>query len=367
MIGSPTGIMMQDTTFPTFKSLAQQLGFWDQSQVRLSPYPTVELKTGATFRFRTAEDPERMRGPNLSGIWLDEGSLMAREAFNICIACLREGGEQGWLASSFTPAGLNHWTYDVFGKNRPDTEIFHAHTRDNPFAPPGFADTLARQYTEGEARQELAGEFIDADEALQVIPTAWVRAAMDRWRPDGRKLPLSAIGVDVARGGSNKTALAKRYGYWWGLLVKRPGTSTPDGNAVADLIGIELAENRQALVVVDVIGIGAAVYDECCRRRFFVTGCNFGAHTDATDSAGVLRFANIRAFAYWSMREALDPAKGLNVQLPKDDELLADLTAPHWSSTAGGILIEKKEDIAKRLGRSPDTGDAVVYSIVSPR
>ncbi|MFX4846510.1 phage terminase large subunit, partial [Acinetobacter baumannii] len=88
--------------------------------------------------FRSAEDPDKLRGPNLSGSWLDEASLMEREAFDICIASLREAGEQGWLSATFTPRGLTHWTYDLFGRGgRPDVELFTSRTRDNPFAPVG--------------------------------------------------------------------------------------------------------------------------------------------------------------------------------------------------------------------------------------
>ena len=52
--------------------------------------------------------------------------------------------------------------------------------------------------------------------------------------------------------------------------------------------------------------------------------------------------------------------------LPPDQELLSDLTAPHWSMTTQGIKIEPKEDIVKRLGRSPDCADALVLSILMP-
>lgn len=177
LIGSPTGVLLHDTTFPTFKLLAQEIGLWGpvilvevlpevvfnstgESKVKMTPYPTVELTTGATIRFRTAEDPEKMRGPNLSGCWLDEGSLMPKESFLINIATLREKGEQGWLTSTFTPKGLSHWTYETFGRGTPNTAIFHAATRDNPFNPPGFHDQLAIQYGTGlRAEQELDGRF----------------------------------------------------------------------------------------------------------------------------------------------------------------------------------------------------------------
>ncbi len=165
LIASPTGLLLQDTTWPTFRDIARSLGRWDSAAVRLSPYPTVVLTTGATVRFRTAEDPERLRGPNLSGVWLDEASLMGREAFNVAIACLREHGEQGWLSATFTPKGFGHWTYETFGQGRPDSFMVCADTGENPFNPPGFRDTLARQYAPQRQRQELGGEFVSLEGA----------------------------------------------------------------------------------------------------------------------------------------------------------------------------------------------------------
>ena len=48
--------------------------------------------------------------------------------------------------------------------------------------------------------------------------------------------------------------------------------------------------------------------------------------------------------------------------LPPDPELKADLCAPTWKLTARGILVESKEDINARIGRSPDKGDSLVYA-----
>lgn len=65
------------------------------------------------------------------------------------------------------------------------------------------------------------------------------------------------------------------------------------------------------------------------------------------------------------MREALDPDYGIDIALPPDQELQADLTTPIYTVRTGEppkIYVESKEDIIKRLGRSPDKGDVVVYS-----
>ena len=52
------------------------------------------------------------------------------------------------------------------------------------------------------------------------------------------------------------------------------------------------------------------------------------------------------------------------MELPDDQELLSDLTSVRFSAVQHrGVMCikaETKEDVVKRLGRSPDKGDAVV-------
>jgi predicted phage terminase large subunit-like protein len=158
--------MLSDATFRMFEGLARELGIVDPVDVKRSAPPSIMLRTQAEVLFRSADEPDRLRGPNLSGVWLDEASLMHRDAFTVAIGRLREDGEQGWLSATFTPKGRQHWTHETFATGGPDTAIFRARTRDNPFLPAGFHDTVRQQYTSVLAAQELEGEFIDAQGTL---------------------------------------------------------------------------------------------------------------------------------------------------------------------------------------------------------
>jgi hypothetical protein len=232
----------------------------------------------------------------------------------------------------------------------------------------GYVTTL-QGLPEPMRSQLLFGDFTVGreDDAWQVIPTAWVKAAMNRWTPEGKHLELSALGVDIAHGGPAKTVLAKHHGTWFAPLEKYDGKLTETGFKAAGLIQQAIKERPQALVCIDAIGVGASAFDCCKELKIpYVWAVNFSNKTESRDVTGVLRFVNVRAYAYWAMRDMLDPERGLKLALPPDQELLSDLTAPRWAMTMQGIKVEPKEDIVKRLGRSPDCADAVVLAALRP-
>jgi hypothetical protein len=209
----------------------------------------------------------------------------------------------------------------------------------------------------------LLGSFTAGreDGRFQVIPSAWIRAAQERWRSRRPEGAMTSLGVDVARGGRDRTVLTPRWGTYFGEQIVVPGSGTPDGPSVAALVMQHRTD--AALVNIDVIGIGSSVYDHL---RGVLGGSavpmNSAEATPAKDKSGQLGFANRRAEWWWRMREALEPATGEGLAIPPDPGLFADLAAPTWKLTARGVLIELKEDIVKRLGRSPDKGESLVYA-----
>jgi len=81
---------------------------------------------------------------------------------------------------------------------------------------------------------------------------------------------------------------------------------------------------------------------------------------------GKIRFRNKRAESYWRFREELDPEQdgGSQLALPPDPLLKADLAAVRRKAlTSTGLLLEDKNDVKERIGRSPDRGDAVVMCL----
>jgi len=71
----------------------------------------------------------------------------------------------GTLSATFTPKGLTHWTYDVFGKPTPGVFLIHARTDENPFLPSEFVDTAKQHHAGLRADQELGGRFVSVEGA----------------------------------------------------------------------------------------------------------------------------------------------------------------------------------------------------------
>ena len=179
MVCAPTYTLMADASFRSLEHIAgigtpESPGLDIISDIARGSMPYIKLKTGAEILFRSTHEPDMLRGPNLSGIWMDEASLMKPDAFDILIGRLREGGELGWLSATFTPKGKANWCYKRFGTGLPDTELFHARTDDNPFLAPGFYETRKKQYTHKQSEQELAGAFLD-DGGNHFNPGSWPR------------------------------------------------------------------------------------------------------------------------------------------------------------------------------------------------
>ncbi len=236
---------------------------------------------------------------------------------------------------------------------------------DNPYLIATGYKSQLQMLPEPLRSQMLYGDFQAGkeDQAWQVIPTAWVEAAMARWKPAkaGDKGTMTAMGLDISRGGRDKTVWAPRFGWWYDKLVTAQGVTTDDGPKVA---GLTVQYQRHgAPVFADVVNVGTSVVDFLEQANVNVHPINGASRATLVDETGLLRFANKRAQQYWRFRERLDPAKTVDViALPPDPELKKDLCAPTFKVTQQGLLIEPKEQIIKRLGRSTDKGDAVVYA-----
>lgn len=212
------------------------------------------------------------------------------------------------------------------------------------------------------------GNFMAArqDAAFQVIPTQWVIEAQARWKPDGgTAFQMTAMSLDPAGGGKDAEELCWRNGNWYSEIITAKGEKTAGAQSAATAIFINRRDG--APVVIDAGGgyAGAVIERLNDNKVPYIKFNGAEAGLGKTRDSG-LPFANKRSEAFWRFREALDPTKpgGSDIALPPDPELTADLTAPCLDPKSleqrGVIQVEPKDNLRKRLGRSPGKGDVVV-------
>lgn len=228
----------------------------------------------------------------------------------------------------------------------------------------GYMSTL-QSLPEPLRSQMLNGDFLAGrdDDEWQVIPSAWVQEAMDRWVE--RELvagEVDSCGVDPSRGGKDDTVIAFRTGNHFHQLKAYSGQEMPTGHTVAHKV-LEHIGDGVCPVNVDVIGIGAAVVDALDMHiHGRVNAVNVAEASSAKDWSGSMRFSNKRAEIWWRMRDLLNPANGQHIELPPDQTLFAELCAPKYTVGSTGVKVESKADIKKRLGRSTDRADALLLA-----
>lgn len=197
---------------------------------------------------------------------------------------------------------------------------------------------------------------------FQIIPTEWVRKAQRRWMERDRpeKVPLSAVGIDPSRGGDDKTSEAKRYDNWFDEVVSWPGVVVKDGAILAELVRQDLGDTEPHYINIDVSAIGSSGYDHLKTMYKNVNPFNPAEASEYRDKSRKLKMRNKRAEMYWRMRDALDPVDGDDIALPPNTELLADLCSAKYEVSSAGVKVEDKAEIKKRIGRSPDEGEAIM-------
>lgn len=233
-----------------------------------------------------------------------------------------------------------------------DEQLCWAHFENiNLGGQPGTLCPMFRQENPSTAAEAFQATGADS----LILPQAVVRAR--NWTaPDQSMLPR-VLGVDVARGGGDMTRIVDRQGRKAGRINEV--MNVDDLQKVAFAVMRLLRDHpdiRKAFI--DITGLGAGVFDICRANNFGtrVSGVNFGsaAHDDA-------KFKNRRAEMWARMKDWFMDAG--NADIPDDDEWHRHIAGPGYKYDFNTRLqLEPKESIKKRLGFSPDAGDALALT-----
>lgn len=162
------------------------------------------------------------------------------------------------------------------------------------------------------------------------------------------------LGVDVARFGDDISVIIPRQGRAvFHPIQMRNTTSTQGGGAVAR----KWADwNADACMIDATGGYGGGWCDQLVA---------LGRNPIEVQYAGKPndpKFFNKRAEIWWEMCEAIKHG----TVLPNIPEIVAELTTPTYTFKGDKILIEDKEQVKSRLGRSPNYADALATTYAEP-
>lgn len=118
-----------------------------------------------------------------------------------------------------------------------------------------------------------------------------------------------------------------------------------------------------SLIVIDAIGIGAGVVDQCrllLRDDPTVEVIAINSSRSCEKDTDSERLANQRAEMWWKATEYLKENK---FKLENDEELIKQLCAVKYEIKSGKIKIEDKKKIKESLKCSPDKADCLVQGI----
>lgn len=209
----------------------------------------------------------------------------------------------------------------------------------------------------GMFRARVLGKWPEQGDDILISQTL-VEAAQSRWQKSNTAKP-AAVGCDVARYGNDETVITviSEDGHVPEFTIRRGQDLMATAGELYNFTKAGLPAQR---VGVDDAGLGGGVTDRLREQRQFVTACVGGSAATRPDD-----FVNARAEMWWALREEL---KAGSLKLPPDPKLKGDLTNVKYSyDSRGRVMLEKKEDLKRRIGRSPDRGDALAIAVWSWR
>ena len=363
VVTAPTSSQLFDAMFAELKRWINELPKELQELLNVKSDRVELLRAPAeafiSCRTARAETPEA-----LAGVHSDNVLLIVDEASGV--------PEQVFEAAAGSMSGHNATTLMLSNPTRSSGTFFESHNRmanawwtrtwsceDSPLVSDEFVDEMRLRYGEesNAFRVRVLGQFPLSDDNT-IIPFHLVEAAQHRDVVVSDETEI-VWGVDVARFGSDATALCKRQGpvvtelrSWRGLDLMQT-----TGRVVAEYEALPPSK-RPTEILVDSIGVGSGVVDRLRELDLPVRGINVAESPSMGDT-----YMNLRSELWFKCKAWLEDR---SCKLPKDDQLQAELTAIRYSFTSSGKMkAESKDEMRRRGVGSPDLADALCLTMAS--
>jgi len=363
VVTAPTTSQLYDALFAELKRWVKELpDVW--KQLLDSKTDRIELKSSPTEAFISARTSRAEQPEALQGVHSDYVMLVADEASGIPEAVFEAaaGSMSGHNAVTIllgNPTKSSGFFFDTHNRLKHEWWTRRVSCYDSKRVSKAYIDDMASRYGEesNAFRVRVLGEFPRSDDDT-LIGVELVDSAFHRDVSPTSDAPI-VWGLDVARFGTDATALAKRQGNtvseirkWRNLdLMQTTGAVVAEYEAMKP-------EDRPIEILVDSIGLGAGVVDRLRELNMPARGINVAE----SPAMGTI-YTNLRAELWGKMKAWLEKR---DCKLPKDDALLAELVAPRYAFNSNGKMkLESKDEMRKRGIGSPDMADALALTFAS--
>ena len=208
----------------------------------------------------------------------------------------------------------------------------------------------------------LDGDWSVENDPDQLIEYNWIQLSTEEKSSRAADNTCLYAGVDIARYGDDSTCVA--------IIQDETLTEIREYKKI-DLVQstniirrlIEEENFNPNNIAIDCDGIGAGVYDNLKSYGYDTVQITGGAKPPYTQDQSY-QFKNTRSFIYWNLRERI---RNGNIKLYLNKELINELISVKYKISQDRMIqIESKEEIKKRIGKSPDLADAVCYAAAVP-
>jgi len=360
VVTAPTASQLFDALFAECKRWIKELPTPIKSLLEMKS-DRIELGSSPTEAFISArtsrsESPESLAGVHADHVLLvvDEASGVPESVFEAAYGSM--SGKDATTILLGNPTRSSGYFYETHTRLRDSWWTKQVSCLDSPLVSPDFIQEMELKYgaDSNAMRVRVLGEFPLAEDDT-LIPLHAVEQASKRVveQPEGTAV---VWGLDVARYGDDASVLCIRQGRHLIELHSWKKLSLMElAGRVLDLL--HSSDEPPEEILVDSIGLGAGVLDRLRELDIPARGVNVSESPAMAD-----RYANLRA-ELWDLTKQWFNEE---VQIPNDDSLIADLTAPRYSfNSSGKMLVESKAETKKRLGRSTDFADSLVLTFAS--
>ncbi len=343
-----------------YRLLCDRIALYELNDYQIYENKIENKITGSKFIFKGLRDQDVQHIKSLEGVdiaWIEEAQTISKRSWEILEPTIRKNGSEIWISMNREQENDPLW---IALAAHPDerTLVKKVNYDDNPFCPEEIkiqAQKCRQRSSEDYAHIWLGEPVRQGNNKLiasDVVRRAFVSTILSSSSP-------LIIGLDVARFGDDQTVFCFRRGRW---CYAFRCYQKLDNVAVANVATNFIKEYHPHRIFMDIGGQGAGVYDILKDRGFseIIRGIYFGEKAINEE-----RYFNRRAEMWDSVQAWLSSSP--QVQLPEDESLFDELTGINKKyDRRGRLQLEEKDEVKKRLGRSPDKADALALTFAEP-